>query len=121
MSQQLDSRNECTVSISTVLVSLVHIVVVGLLSLGSEKQSMSGLPERSLLTAAMQNEQSGTLRWSECPQNKFQQERQVKGAEHKVENNQIKLRWNSANQGCSKMIFQHQKITAIISCMHNLI
>lgn len=89
MSQQLDSRNEYTVSISTVLVSLVHIVVVGLLSLSNEKQSMSGLPERSLLTAAMQNEQSGTLRWSECPQNKFQQKRQVKGAVRKVENTKL--------------------------------
>lgn len=46
MSQQLGLQN---MSISLALVSLVYIAVAGLLSLASEKQSMSGLPERPIV------------------------------------------------------------------------
>lgn len=73
-------------SISTVLVSLVHIVVVGLLSLGSEKQSMSGLPERSLLTAAMQKWNTLMVGMSA---KQVLAEQQLKGAELKVENAEL--------------------------------
>ena len=77
-------------SISTVLVSLVHIVVVGLLSLGSEKQSMSGLPERSVVAYCFYAERA---KWNALmvgmSAKQVLAEQQLKGAELKVENTEL--------------------------------
>lgn len=83
--------------ISPALVSLVCIAVAGLLSLASEKQSMSGTPERSLLTAgvavaaavaaaaaaaagATQEKRNGTLRRLGASAKRISGERQIKSA-----------------------------------------